>query len=80
MSALKYLSLTDLVEAKTYTRKMISRIQSTLSGHEEKLKLIDHYIDLKKNPRKMTVAEIERELGHKVEIVSSNQEEGGGES
>ena len=69
MSNLKHLDVVELQKEKIRTEKWINTLRSKLSGSKEKLKWINAYIEAK-SPRGMTIAQIEKELGYKVRIVS----------
>ena len=67
MSDLKHQTLKQLEKSKAETENRILNLKTQLSGEQERLKWIEHYI-YKNTAKEMTFEEIERALGHKVII------------
>ena len=65
MSDLKHQTLRQLNESKGDCEQHITALKSSLSGQQERLKWIDHYI-VQNTVKEMTITEIEQKLGHKV--------------
>lgn len=67
MSDLKWQSVEQLQASKAACERRIAELGSKLSGQQERLKWIDHYLHLK-TPQELSMKQIEARLGHKVII------------
>lgn len=65
MSDLKYQSVPELHTSRISCEAYIGKLKSNLAGQEERLKWIKQYL-FEKTPQELTIAEVEKRLGHKV--------------
>ena len=67
MSNLKHLSVDELKNEKASLEERMGVLRGKLNNYGERLKWVNIYLE-QKTPQTMTMAEIERKLGHPVII------------